>query len=338
MKMLMITATLAVAMPAGVDAAGWQRIFDGKTLKGWTPKVTGARAGVNWGNSFKVRNGAIRVDYAGWKRFDKRFGHLAYKRPVGPFRLRFQYRFFGKTLPGTEAWQGSNSGAMLLAQSPWSMSRNQEFPVSLEMQLLGADRADKQPTGNLCTPGTNVVIGGKLETQHCLLSSSPLMANGRWINVEAEMTREGRVTHWINGKTVFQFSDPQYDPTDKDAKPLIRAAGGKLRIRKGYIYLQSEGHPVEFRNIELMELKWLQPRRAPRVAASELAGDFHDRPADRDVERRAHHAAGRPGRIPRPAGGSANPGRDGHPARLPSHRHGDLLPERERCRRSGAGV
>ena len=254
-SLVIIVAAAAMAVPTGASAAKWQRIFDGRTLNGWTPKVTGAPVGVNWGDSFKVRNGVIRVDYAGWSAFGGRFGHLAYKRPLSAFRLRFEYRFFGNTLPGTEPWQGSNSGAMLLAQSPHSMRRDQDFPVSLELQLLGEERQEKAPTGNLCTPGTNVVIAGKLQTEHCLLSTSPVLANNQWVSVEVEVTRAGNVTHRINGRTVFQYSNPQYDPTDEDAKPLIAAAGGELRIRKGYIYLQSEGHPVEFRNIALMELK-----------------------------------------------------------------------------------
>ena len=250
-----LCGALVMAAPASAKPGQWQRIFDGRTLKGWTPKITGAPAGENLGNSFAVADHAIRVTYDGWTRFDGRFGHLAYNRPVGAFRLRFQYRFFGKTLPDVEDWQHSNSGAMLLAQSPWSMARDQKFPVSLEAQLLGAERPEPSPTANLCTPGTNVVIDGKLVTEHCILSTSPVMANNQWIRAEFEMTKDGRVTHFINGKPVFHYSDPQYDPTDADAKPLIAAAGGALAIKGGYIYLQSEGHPVEFRNIELMELK-----------------------------------------------------------------------------------
>ena len=164
MKLIAILCgALVIAAPADAKPGKWQRIFDGRTLKGWTPKITGAAAGENLGNSFTVANRAIRVTYEGWSKFDGRFGHLAYNRPVGAFRLRFQYRFFGKTLPDVEDWQHSNSAAMLLGQSPHSMGRDQKFPVSVEMQLLGADRPNPEPSGNLCTPGTNVVIdGGRL--------------------------------------------------------------------------------------------------------------------------------------------------------------------------------
>lgn len=247
-------AAALIASPAAAKPAKWKRIFDGRSLKGWTPKVTGATAGENLGNSFTVRGGAIRVTYAGWQRFDGRFGHLAYNKPFSAYRLRLEYRLFGKALPDVEPWQHSNSGVMLLGQSPWSMSRDQKFPVSLETQFLGAERPEKAPTANLCTPGTHVVIDGKLVTEHCINSTSPILANNQWVKAEVEVTKDGRVTHFINGKPVFHYSDPQYDPTDADAKPLIAKAGGALAVRSGYIYLQSEGHPVEFRNIEVMEL------------------------------------------------------------------------------------
>ncbi|MEO5774538.1 MAG: DUF1080 domain-containing protein [Sphingomicrobium sp.] len=257
MRRLIFAAAAFAFLASPLQAAPekWQRIFDGKSLKGWTPKIAGHRTGDNYRNTFVVRNGAIRVSYANYKNFDGLFGHLAWKRPVGAYRIRFDYRFYGETLAGVENWQFSNSGLMMLAQSPQSMTLNQKFPVSLEMQLLGAERPEPSPTANLCTPGTNVVMNGKLHTEHCTNSNSPIIHNGRWVHAEAEVTRDGKVTHFINGKPVITYSEPQYDPTDADAKPLIAAAGGKLAIRKGYLYLQSEGHPIEFRNIELMELK-----------------------------------------------------------------------------------
>jgi 3-keto-disaccharide hydrolase len=250
-----VAAAMLVATPGAAATGKWQRIFDGRTLKGWTPKFSGHPAGVNVRDTFVVRNGAIRVSYAKYKSFDGLFGHLAYKRPYSAFRIRFDYRIFGKVLPKVEPWQHSNSGLMFLAQSPESMARDQKFPVSMEMQLLGAERPEPSPTGNLCTPGTNVVMNGKLETTHCILSTSPIIPNGRWVHAEVEVTRDGKVTHFIDGRAVIRYSAPQYDPTDAEAKPLIAAAGGKLAIGGGYFYLQAEGHPLEFRNIEVMELK-----------------------------------------------------------------------------------
>ena len=243
----------AAATPATAEP-GWRKIFDGRSLTGWTPKITGQALGADPARTFRVRNGAIAIsydDYGG--RFAGRFGHLAFARPVGAFRLRLDYRFTGRWLPDVERWQHSNSGVMVLGQDPRTMTRDQKFPVSIEVQLLGPD-GPLPASGNLCTPGTNVVIGGKLETEHCIRAAGAPTPYGRWMRAEIEVARDGRVTHFIGGKAVLSYSGAQLDPADADAKPLIAAAGGSLPLKRGFLYLQSEGHPVEFRNIELREL------------------------------------------------------------------------------------
>jgi hypothetical protein len=249
--LLFLTASCATAPETGT---AWRPLFDGKTLAGWTPKVTGYAFGEDPHRFFRAENGAIRVSYDNYPRFTGAFGHLHYKTPFSAYRVRFEYRFSGSAVPGAADWQHSNSGIMLHGQPPETIGRNQEFPVSLEMQLLGAERPKPEPSGNLCTPGTNVVMNGKLETEHCILSTSPVLPNHRWIRAEAEVTRDGHVTHFIKGQPVLRYSAPQYDPTDADAKPLIAAAGGRLAVTGGYLSLQAEGHPVEFRNIEIREL------------------------------------------------------------------------------------
>jgi hypothetical protein len=251
--MYLLTASCApVEAPPADD--GWIRLFDGRTLSGWTPKIRGHALGQDSLRTFGVENGAIRVSYRNYGKFGKRFGHLAYRSPFSAYRLRFQYRFSDRWLPDVENWQQSNSGAMLHGQPPESMTRDQEFPVSIEVQLLGAERAEPSPTANLCTPGTHVVMNGKLETTHCINSSSRVMPNGRWIDAEIEVDRDGNFTHFVEGKPVLRYSGAQYDPDDADAKPLIARSGGGVGLRGGYIYLQSEGHPVEFRNIALKPL------------------------------------------------------------------------------------
>ncbi|TMJ11493.1 MAG: DUF1080 domain-containing protein [Alphaproteobacteria bacterium] len=252
--LLALLAAACAHVPAEAKE-GWRPLFDGHSLSGWTPKITGYAAGQDPLRTFSVQDGAIRVSYARYDGFRGRFGHLAYKTPFSAYRLRFEYRFSGHFLPDVEAWQQSNSGVMLHAQPPATMAKDQKFPVSIELQLLGADRSEPSPTANLCTPGTNVVMHGKLETTHCLNSSSPVMANGRWISAEVEVDAAGNFTHFVEGKPVMRYSGAQYDPTDPEAAPLIAAAGGRLAIQGGYIYLQSEGHPVEFRKIEILPLR-----------------------------------------------------------------------------------
>ncbi|MDV3457955.1 DUF1080 domain-containing protein [Sphingomonas sp. HF-S4] len=243
-----------LALLGAAPAPKWQSIFDGKTLAGWTPKITGRALGEDPLHMFVVQDGAIRVSHANYSRFEGDFGHLFWKAPLGAYRIRFDYRLLGESLPGIQPWQASNSGIMFHAQPPATMRRDQQFPVSLEFQLLGVPRPTREPSGNLCTPGTTVVIEGTRDPRHCILSTSPLLPVGRWTKAALEVLPDGRITHFIDGKPVLHYSAAELDPQDKDAQPLIAAAGGKLALRQGYIALQSEGHQIEFRKIEVLRL------------------------------------------------------------------------------------
>lgn len=251
---LFILPMLALLGAAPAPDAGWQRIFDGRTLAGWTPKITGRAVGEDPLGMFTVHQGAIRVSHANYRSFTGEFGHLFWKTPLSAYRIRFDYRLFGAPLPGIKVWQTGNSGLMFHSQAPRTMRRDQDFPVSLEMQLLGIPRPEREPTANLCTPGTSVMIDGKRDPRHCILSSSPLLPIGRWTHAELEVLPNGEITHFIDGKAVLHYAAPELDPEDRDAQPLIAAAGGKVQLRQGYIALQSEGHQIEFRNIELRRL------------------------------------------------------------------------------------
>lgn len=234
----------------------WISLFDGTSLEGWTPKITGYPVGEDPFRTFRAENGSILVSYNGYGgRFQERFGHLAYRSPFESYRLRFEYRLIGAPLPDVEPWQQSNSGVMLHGQPPSTMGRDQFFPVSIEVQLLGAERQERAPTANLCTPGTHVVMNGALQTTHCINSSSPIIPNGRWTKVELEVDRSGNFTHFVDGQPVMRYGGAQYDSGDPDAQQLTLSAGGNLGIEGGYIYLQSEGHPVEFRKLELQVLR-----------------------------------------------------------------------------------
>ena len=254
MRPLFVLPLLALVGCATVPEAQWQPIFDGRTLDGWTPKITGRAPGEDPLRMFVVEDGAIRVSHAGYDKFEGEFGHLFWKAPLSAYRVRFEYRLFGETLSGVQEWQASNSGLMFHAQAPETMARDQAFPVSLELQLLGVPRPTQEPTGNLCTPGTTVAIEGRRDPRHCILSSSPLLPMGRWTRVELEVLPSGEITHFIDGEPVLRYAAPELDLADAAAQPLIAAADGKLELRRGYIALQSEGHPVEFRNIELLRL------------------------------------------------------------------------------------
>lgn len=236
------------------DNQGWRPLFDGKSLKGWTPKIKGYKLGENFGQTFRVKDGVIQVNYDGYGgQFNDRFGHLFAKGTYSKYRLRLEYRFTGEQVPGGPGWAWRNSGIMIHGQDPKTMALDQDFPVSAEVQLLGGDKEGERHTANLCTPGTNVVMDGQLVTRHCTDSISPTFRGDQWVKVEVEVDGNKLVHHLVNGTEVLHYEHVQYDPTDATAKPLIH--NGHLQISGGSISLQSESHPVEFRNIEIKVLK-----------------------------------------------------------------------------------
>ena len=245
---------LAVAMFAGLElrAEKYRSIFNGKNLDGWTVKIKGHPVGKNFKDTFRVEDGVMKVGYAGYGKFDDRFGHIFYKEKFSHYRIRLEYRFVGDQIQGGPGWAFRNSGIMLHCQDPKTMRVEQDFPVSIEVQLLGGGATGRRTTANLCTPGTNVVMDGKLQTRHCFSSKSKTYRGDQWVKVEVEVRGGEVIEHFVNGESVMRYTKAQYDPRDADAKQLIKK--GQLALTEGYISLQSESHPVEFRKIEVQQL------------------------------------------------------------------------------------
>ena len=256
----------AVLLCAGLLASSsayaegrWKPIFDGKSLKGWTPKIVGHPAGENFQDTFIVKDGAIQVSYANYDKFGARFGHLFYKTSYKAYRLRLSYKVLEPPLPDTPGWARGNSGVMFHSQSAASMTLTQPFPVSVEFQILGADGPGARPTGSVCTPGVSITLAGARQPVHCTPSTGPTIPNGTWTALELEVLPNGQVTEKINGVVVHRYADIALDPADPmaatDARRLIAERGGVLAVKEGYIALQSEGHPVAFKDIQVQVLR-----------------------------------------------------------------------------------
>lgn len=249
---LLLAACRSSEAPAAPGET-WIPLFNGRDLTGWTPKIRGHEAGVNFADTFRVEDGLLTVAYDGYGEYQDRFGHLFHEGHWSHYRLRVEYRFVGEQVPGGPGWAWRNSGVMVHGQTPQSMTKDQEFPVSIEVQFLGGDGTNPRTTANLCTPGTNVVFGTELVTRHCTDSSSPTFHGDRWVTVEVEVRGNELVQHWIDGVPVLTYTQPQLDPSDADARRLLDA-GQPLQLSGGTISLQSESHPIQFRRVELLEL------------------------------------------------------------------------------------
>ena len=241
-KWVLLASFALASLPVKADdhKEKWIQLFNGKDLSGWTVKIRGHEAGINHNDTFAVKDGVIRVAYDKYDQFNETFGHMFYNTPFSHYLLRVEYRFLGEQAPGGPAWAFRNSGVMIHGQTPESMTKDQDFPNSIEVQVLGGKGEGKRTTGNLCTPGTDVIMDGKLLKRHCISSKSKTYHGDQWVTLEVEVRGSKSIKHVINGETVMTYSKPQLDD-------------GTL-LEGGTISLQSESHPVEFRKVELKKL------------------------------------------------------------------------------------
>jgi hypothetical protein len=236
------------------DRKDWIQLFNGRDLKGWLPKIKGYPLGENFGNTFRVRDGKLAVAYDAYDKFDNRFGHIFYHKPYSYYTIAAEYRFVSDQAPAGPGWAIRNSGIMVHGQPPETMGRDQDFPISIEVQLLGGNGTDPRTTANLCTPGTNVVMKGELVTRHCVNSASKTFHGDQWVRVEVTVLGDEKITHRVNGEEVLSYEKPQVGGGNVSGHDPAARQDGKL-LTGGSISLQSESHPVEFRKVELLNLE-----------------------------------------------------------------------------------
>jgi len=241
------------AVGCAVQENEWTPLFNGEDLTGWTPKIRGRSLGDDPAATFRVEDGLLTVRYDGYDDFADQFGHLFYEAPFSHYRLLVEYRFVGEQAQGGPGWAIKNSGVMLHAQAPETMLDDQDFPISLEAQFLGGNGTEKRPTANLCTPGTHVHMDGALVEQHCTESSSATYHTEEWVTVEVIVLGDVSITHIVDGDTVLTFEQPVIgggvvNGFDPDAKP------DNAPLASGYIALQSESHPIQFRRVLLQKI------------------------------------------------------------------------------------
>lgn len=253
----------------------WVSLFNGKDLSGWDIKIANHSLNDNFNNTFQVQDSMIRVVYDEYEDFDDKYGHMYYKTPYSYYKLRFDYRFIEEQTPGGENWNIRNSGVMIHSQSAKSNAIEQHFPVSLEIQLLGGLNNGERTTANLCTPGTAVYFNAKLDYTHCITSESKTYNGDQWVHIEAIILGNESILHIVENDTVLKYTRPEIDSSflSKDYngkdwdnfgvtnKEIWLNKAGKP-IGEGYIALQAESHPIDFKNIELLDLCGCMDKKA----------------------------------------------------------------------------
>jgi len=255
--MLVITVALISCKretsPKNTLSEEWIELLNGQNLDEWTVKIKGYEENQNIDSTFRVEDGRLKIRYDRYKQFDNRFGHLFYKTPYSYYKLRITYRFTGNQPPGAPEWAFKNSGVMFHAQSPERMGLDQDFPISIEYQLLGGDGESERPNANVCTPGTHI-MADTLVTEHCIASDSKTYDKDEWLTVELIVHGHEEIYHILEGDTVLTYGQPQIGGgVVSGFDPKIKKNGKKLD--SGYIALQSEGHPLDIRSVKMLNLE-----------------------------------------------------------------------------------
>ena len=250
---IILTACMLISINCISQKPKWKKLFNGKDLNDWKIKISRHELGNNYNNTFRVEDGLLRVVYENYGDFKMQYGHIFYKQPFHSYILNVEYRFVGEQVTGGEGWAWRNSGLMLHCQDPETMNLDQKFPISIEVQLLGGNGTAERPTANLCTPGTHVKIKDTLFTTHCINSGSKTYHGDQWVKVQIIVLGDSLFRHIVDNNVVLEYTAARIGggPAD-DYDSLVKKDG--MPLSSGYIALQSESHPVEFRKVEIFDL------------------------------------------------------------------------------------
>lgn len=267
--LFLLTSSLTVFTQSKTTSCDeeWLSLFNGQDLSGWEIKITEYDLGINLYETFVVEDSMIRIKYDGYEQFNNTFGHMYYETPYSYYKLSFDYRFTGEQLAGGATWNVRNSGIMLHSQSAASNEFEQHFPVSIELQLLGGLNDGERTTANVCTPGTAVEMGDTVNYKHCISSTSETYHGDQWVHCEAIVMGGEYMTFIVEGDTVLNFQNPQIGGgfitksrgldwnkfgVERDQELWMGKDG--MVLTEGYIALQAESHPIDFKNIMLLDL------------------------------------------------------------------------------------
>ena len=263
------------ASVASAPRGDWVQMFNGRDLSGWDIKFAKHELNDNFNNTFRVEDGLLKVRYDKWTAWNGEFGHIFYKEPFSYYLVAAEYRFVGNQVVGAGpslAWALRNNGIMVMGQSAESMGHDQDFPISLEVQLLGGLGTGPRSTANLCTPGTNVHFGDSLITRHCINSTSKTYDGDQWVRVEALVLGDSIIKHIANGDTVLTYRKPEMGGgAANNTKPGVLVPGKP--ITEGSISLQAETAEIDFRKVEILNLKGCMDPKASNYKSYYVKSD-----------------------------------------------------------------
>lgn len=270
-----VLLSASAAMPAlgGPNDTVWTKLWTGNNLGDWDIKFAGSALGTNLNNTFRAADGNLEVNYSGWTSFSNQFGHAGYKlRQFSFYVLRAEFQHWGTRPTGAPGWAHQNNGLMIHSQSAASMGPNQDFPVSLETQLLGSGNteSDNNSTLNLCTPGTafyTQATGGTRNDSHCYSASTNTRVGPEtWAWATLVVYGDSIIKHYngpsVTGTPTLTYYRP-VRATNSGAGGVTINVVNNERLTQGYILIQAETHPYRFRTIDVADMVGCMTQSSP---------------------------------------------------------------------------
>ena len=282
---------LAEAQPRDPAARDWIQLFNGRDLADWTIKFAKHDLGENLHNTFRVEDGLLKVRYDQWPSFNGEFGHIFYKEPFSYYLLAAEYRFVGEQVAGAPALGDPQQRPDAAQPHPRTMLKDQDFPISLEIQLLGGLGQGPRTTANLCTPGSHVVYNG--QAPHGALHQldvADLRRRPVGARRGAGPRRRARAPHRrrADGARVPR-SRRSAAATSSPVDPAVKVDGTPMT--GGYISLQAETAPIDFRKVELLNLEGCTDPKAPNYKSYIVKSEPGDVPLASVVTTRSARSA-----------------------------------------------
>lgn len=235
----LLLSTLLVTASFAADAIAPDKtiaLFNGRDLAGWTEyrRPTDSAAPATW----SVANSVIKCTGipAGYIRTEGRYRN---------YRLTVEWRWLPGEMPLNAQGRprGRNSGVLVHVQAPDGV-----WPKSLEAQLA-ADNA-----------GDYWVIGGVDTAQHATAREKAIAAAG---SDEAALKQARGNRRYAKSQPSSERSLGEwntYEITCAGDTVTVKVNGVEqnrataVTVQEGHIALQSEGAPIEFRNVKLEPL------------------------------------------------------------------------------------
>ena len=265
---LALVGALGIAVAAGqkpADQKDWIQLFNGKNLDGWVPKIRGYDLGVNYADTFRVADGMLKASYDKYTALRGQVrasvlhaaeilalhhrGGVPLRRRAGAGRADL-----GRPQQRPDAPQpgrgddGEGSGFSDLGRGA-AARRPAERQAAIDGKRVHARHADLHERHDGERPLHELEVG----------DVSPAKAGyaSRSRSAAASASRTGGRTDRarVRQPTIGGGEVTAFDPKVK--------VDGTL-LTEGYIAIQGESHPTDFRKIELLNLSGCMDPKSPK--------------------------------------------------------------------------